>query len=204
MSPDLPDMEIYLLRHGALGDNARQRYIGQTDLPLSAEGEAQALRLARWFDGMAIDAIYCSDLIRCRQTAERIAALGRHVAPQRCPALREISLGAWEGRERASVAAEEPERYAARGRDLLHVAPPGGESFADCLQRILPAWRAIEAAAARRVVVVAHAGVNRLLLSHALDLPLRQFMQIPQDYGCLNHLSGRAGHWRAQAINQRP
>ena len=116
---------LYLVRHGALDETASGRFVGQTDLALSALGEQQALRLALWFADKPLAAILCSDLTRARQTAQTIAT--RHaLTPRLCPELREIALGSWENRARAEVAASEPERYAARGQDLLGFRPPGG------------------------------------------------------------------------------
>lgn len=195
--------DVFLLRHGALGADAQRRFIGQIDLPLSAEGQAQAQRLARWFAGYRFDAIYCSDLLRCRQTAAALVPLCP-TPPRQRSAWREIALGSWEGRERARVAEEEPERYAARGNDLMHVAPPGGESFADCLRRLLPAWEEIASGPERRVALVAHAGVNRLLLTQLLGLSQTQWMQIAQHYGCVNWLRCEQGQWRALTLDLCP
>lgn len=196
-------MDIFLLRHGALGEAARGRYIGQIDLPLDATGLEQARRQARWLAGPGLDTIFSSDLTRCRQTAELIAA-STTARIRFLPALRELALGEWEGQDRAHIAATQPARYAARGHDLFHERPPGGESFADCLQRLLPAWQQILAAPGRRVAIVAHAGVNRLLISHALGRPPARLMDIAQAYGCLNWLRGGPEGWQAPALNLVP
>jgi len=194
---------LYLVRHGALGEPARGRFIGQTDLELSREGIRHAEALAAWFASQPLTAIYCSDLTRTRQTAQRIAAAHR-LTPRADAALREIALGHWENQPRKDIAARFPEQFAARGRDIMHFRPPEGESFADCLQRVEPCVSRILADTHGPVVVVAHAGVNRLLLSRALGLSLPLLMEIPQDYGCMNILRIGQDRSHAQRINFVP
>ncbi|HTZ00389.1 MAG TPA: histidine phosphatase family protein, partial [Rhodocyclaceae bacterium] len=133
---------IYLLRHGSLAGDSRERFIGQTDLPLSPEGSRQAEAFAQALAGRGIGAIHCSDLLRSRQTAQAIAAaLGLEPTPHR--ELREVFLGQWEGLLRKEVAARWADEFAARGRDMDHYHPPGGESFGDCLARAWPLWKSI-------------------------------------------------------------
>jgi broad specificity phosphatase PhoE len=177
---------IYLLRHGDLGGDAAGRFIGGgTDLPLSGEGERQAAALAEALAVRDLGAIHCSDLMRSRRTAEILA--GRHGIPiVERPELREVAMGQWEGCLRRDIAARCPDDYAARGRDIEYYRVPGGESFADCRDRVLAAWQAILAGSSGEVAVVGHAGVNRLLLCELLGMPAANLFRIGQDYGCMN------------------
>ena len=50
-----------------------------------------------------------------------------------------------------------------------------------------------KAAAKEPVLVVAHAGVNRVLLARAAGLPLHELLSIPQPYGALSSLRYSAG-----------
>jgi len=196
---------IYLLRHGALGAGRRDRFIGQLDLPLAPDGIAQAEALGEVLRERPIDAIYCSDLARSQQTAKIIA--GQTAIPiEVCSALREISLGDWEGLSRREVAARFPADYAARGDDLENYRVPGGESFADCRQRVLTAWEEIlrGGGGGQRIVVVGHAGVNRLLLCQLLARPVASLFDIAQDYGCVNVIEHSAPGLCVSLINGRP
>ena len=193
---------IYLLRHGALAAGSPERFIGQLDLPLAPDGIAQAEALGEVLRGRPIDAIYCSDLARSQQTA-RLVAGQTAIAIEVRSALREISLGDWEGLSRREVAAHFAADYAARGNDLENYRVPGGESFADCRRRVLTAWAEI----LRRdgdTVVVGHAGVNRLLLCHLLARPAATLFDIAQDYGCVNVIEHDAQRVRVSLINGRP
>jgi probable phosphoglycerate mutase len=145
----------------------------------------QAAALARSLRRASIDAVYCSDLARARQTAAVIAAQTRAPLTELAN-LREISLGAWEGLPRRAVATRRAGEFAARGRDIENYRIPGGESFADCRQRALAAWGAILRSGAGRIAVVGHAGVNRVLLCRLLGMPAAHLFRLGQDYGCVN------------------
>ena len=193
---------IYLLRHCALPADYRERYVGQIDPPLSADGVRQAGAMAHALRGRGIDTVYCSDLVRSRQTAEIIAqAVGAPLEVRKD--LREIALGEWEGLLRREVAAVFPAQYAARGNDIEHYRIPGGESLADCQQRMLDAWQDIARDDGRCRAIVSHAGANRALLSHLSQQPLSAMFGIGQDYGCVNVIQLTAAGALVQRINDR-
>ena len=181
-----------LIRHGVLDGDAEPCFVGAADLPMSAAGEAQIRAVAARLRGRVTpDAIYCSDLVRSRRTAALLAQ-GRDIPILVRPALREINLGAWQGLSRREVAERQPEAYAARGREIVHFRPPGGESFADLAARVLPCWEAIAASGEAQVVAIAgHAGVNRVILCHVLGVPLVNLFRIEQRPGCVNAVEWR-------------
>ncbi len=196
---------VHLIRHGTVVDDGVHRYIGRTDLPMSAAGIAQIEALvAVYAEAPPFAAIWCSDLVRSRRTAEILAA-GRAIPIVVDPRLREIDMGAWEGLDRAVVAATRPEDHAARGRDILGFRPPGGESFADVLARILPAWREMtDAAGETRIAVAGHAGVNRLLLCHVLGMPAAKLFCLAKDPGCVDVVEWRHGEPVVRLLDAGP
>jgi len=183
-----------LIRHGGVADGAEERYRGAADAPMGAAGEAQIRALAaRLAARVRLDAIYCSDLARSRRTAELLAD-GRDVAIRVRPALREIDLGAWQGRSRREIVEQRRAEYDARGRDIVNFRPPGGESFADLAARVLPCWRALAADETGEVVAIAsHAGVNRVILCHLLGMPLANLFRITQRLGRIDVVEWRKG-----------
>ena len=64
---------LCVIRHGETAWNAEGRVQGQTDVPLSRVGEAQAAALAAALAGERFAALYASDLARVRQTAAPLA-----------------------------------------------------------------------------------------------------------------------------------
>jgi len=177
---------IFLVRHGTpqLPPDNEKRYIGQTDLPLSEEGLRQAANLRAKLAGEKIGSIYCSDLLRTKQTAEIIAA-DRDVKIVELEGLREINLADWEGRTFTEIERLYPEDYKSRGEDIVNFRVPGGESFAECNQRVLSAFEDILQASRGNILIVGHAGINRLILCHVLGVSIRHLLEIDQDYACL-------------------
>jgi alpha-ribazole phosphatase len=177
---------IYIVRHGAVQSPADpKRFIGQLDLPLNAEGLRQAGELADALGDTPVSAVFCSDLQRSSDMAQ-IIAMPHQVPCIRWRELREISLGRWEGMSFDEVRSLYADEFQARGRDIVHYRPPGGESFLECSFRVIPAFYEILNSTHGNILIVGHAGVNRIILSSALDRSLEGLFEIGQDYGCLN------------------
>lgn len=109
---------LLLVRHGETDWNAAGRLQGQTDRPLSDHGRRQASRLADELVGEEVEAIYSSDLVRARETAEIVGRrLG--VPVDLDPDLREKDWGTWEGltvveRDRVDFVGESTEAHQER------------------------------------------------------------------------------------------
>ena len=195
---------LYLVRHGAVEGEDGRKFISSTDLPLSREGKEQALQLRSALSDRGIGAAYCSDLLRCRQTARIIADENSRTPIHERRDLREVSMGIWEGRSRAEIAAMFPDEFRARGEDIEHYCVPGGESLDACRSRALAAWQEIVESSPENVLIVGHAGVNRLLLCHLLQIPTGNLFRIGQDHGCLNIIHHKAGAYRLVLLNFTP
>ncbi len=161
---------LYFIRHGETDWNAERRLQGLRDIPLNALGRKQAARcgelLARILAGTCGSlqqfAFTSSPLSRARETMEILrTTLG--LPPQSYavdPRLAELAFGNWEGLTYKEVRALDRSILATRERDKWNFRPPGGESYADLLQRV----RAWHATVSGDAVVTAHGGVARALL----------------------------------------
>ena len=149
---------VLLVRHGETDWNREHRWQGWADVPLNGLGREQAAELAARLRGVALDAVYSSDLRRARETAELVAAEhGLPVIPD--AGLREIDVGSWSGLTRPGI----EERY-------------GGGWPADAETSEAHAARVRAAAAeilrahpAGTVLLVTHGGTIRALLDDPLD-----------------------------------
>ena len=200
------DKRIYLVRHGQvhLPDLQQNYYLGQTDVPLTERGIRQAVWLQQFFADKKIAAIYHSPLRRCCETAERCAdgRIPRMVIDD----LREINMGQWEMIPIESIRATQPEAYRLRGEQIDTFCPPDGESFAQCQQRSVAAFQQIveQMVPGSAVVIVAHAGVNRCLLSWVSGQPLKHLLSIPQPYGCVTTLIWQGQNWQVGPLVHCP
>jgi alpha-ribazole phosphatase len=177
---------LYLARHGETTASAEYRYIGQTDVDITGNGVEQMERLRHRFKDEEIHAFFSSDLIRARKGAEIIA--GCHgIEPVAYPEFREIHLGIWEGMTREEIMERYPDEYTARLQDLVHRRIEGGESFRDVQERVMQKLSRILAdREGSTILLLAHGGVNRVILFDALKLDLANLTRIDQSYGCIN------------------
>ena len=110
------------------------------------------------------------------------------------PDLREINLGEWDGRPKLDIEAESPAEWKTRGASIDTFRPPEGESFSDLYQRVIPVFEHIAETVSSPVLIVGHAGVNRVILCRVLNMPICKLFSIGQNYGALNIIEkGRAG-----------
>ncbi len=99
-------LQVYLVRHGETQWNAERRIQGQSDSPLTAKGEQQAMQVATRAKELGITHIISSDLGRTRRTAEIIAqACGCDIIFD--SRLRELNMGVLEKRHIDSLTEEE-------------------------------------------------------------------------------------------------
>jgi len=192
---------IYLVRHGEIEISPGKRFVGQIDLPLSKKGIKQAEYLQQQLSCVSLKGIFCSDLQRSQQTAQLIAEKHR-TDISLVQELKEIKLGEWEGKLFEEIYRTYPKEFKKRGEDIVHYHPPGGESFYDLHQRVITAFNKIITSTKGNILIVGHAGVNRMILCHIMGIPLNNLFIISQDYGCLNiMLQGNFGY-RIRLLNR--
>jgi len=163
---------IYYVRHGLTDWNVEQRLQGRHDVPLNAEGCAQAVRcgeiLQELFlrDGRVPESFdyVSSPLARARKTMEimrttlGLAPAGYAVEER----LVEIAFGEWEGLSYADVLKRDKDVVARRELDKWGFLPPGGESYAQVTARIADWYETV----GRDTVVAAHGGTARALVAY--------------------------------------
>jgi broad specificity phosphatase PhoE len=108
---------VYLARHGETAWTISRQHTGGTDLPLTAHGEAEAVRLGERLEGLRLAAVLTSPLQRAVRTCE-LAGFGSMAEVE--PDLREWNYGEYEGRTTADIHAERVDW------DLFRDGCPGG------------------------------------------------------------------------------
>lgn len=137
-----------------------------------------ARALAKRLAPLDLDRAIASDLCRARETAEIVVA-ERGLAVDVSPALRELSLGAWEGLTSEEIARDHPEARADWVRSPSVARPPGGETLSEVQVRVA---RELDALARRHagqtVLVVSHGYAILTYVCHVLGLPLDGFRNL--------------------------
>jgi alpha-ribazole phosphatase len=178
------ETRLYLIRHG---ETPRQGFCnGHLDEPLTANGIAEIEAVAQRLAGMKFAALYASDLGRAIQSAD---ILGRvlHIRPIISPPLREKCFGEWEGLPQAEIQRRFPGEWEEWVVNPADAKPTGGETCREMAARVLPVIeQIIKRHLGEQVAIVAHGGVNRVILCHSLGLDLRYMERIAQRHAALN------------------
>jgi broad specificity phosphatase PhoE len=201
---------IYLTRHGQSEYNRVSKIGG--DSPLSAAGEAYALKLAEYVvehvckdeTGEHVKArLWTSSLKRTIQTARAIphpklvhpdGSEWVQMAPRVMRNLDEIYAGVCDGMTYADIEAAYPEEYAMRKEDKLGYRYPRGESYLDVISRLDPLVHELESYS-EPVLIVGHQAVLRLIYAYftgkpreacpRLSIPLNTIIKLtPRTHDC--------------------
>ena len=166
----MKETELILIRHGETVWNSQQRMQGHSNSDLSEEGRAQIESLGQWMKNVSFDHIYSSDSLRARQTAEAITKYSGHTLKidQR---LREKNLGVFEGLTTEEAKERHPEIFRLFKTADSNYVIDEGESTQQLLDRALEFIEEIRLMHLdKRVVLVTHGGVVRVLIKHTLGL----------------------------------
>ncbi|QZZ20326.1 histidine phosphatase family protein [Leptothermofonsia sichuanensis E412] len=199
---------VILVRHGESSFNLERRVQGHWDKStLTETGKISARQVGDALSEMKFDAVYSSPLSRAKDTADII--LSRLKTPPASPiqvtdSLKEINLVLWEGMLFTEVAAQYPEEYRnwQEAPDRVRMVIPGDdgqpidfypvlalfEQARDFWKELLPRH------AGQTILLVAHSGINRALVSTAVGLPPDRYQSIHQS-NCGISVLNFSGSW---------
>jgi len=201
-TPDSSSTWIDLLRHGE--PVGGRRYRGQTDDPLSDKGWQQMRAAVDGYAGWNV--IYSSPLRRCAEFAHELAdrlAIPLHLDER----LMEIGFGVWEGRTPDELRRDDPQILDRFWQDPVANRPDGAETLHAFHRRVAAAWNDIVAAnPGRRILIVGHAGITRLVMTLVLDSPLDRLFRIQVGNAEITRIriqSGLASSWPSLVFHGR-
>lgn len=172
--------KVHLIRHGRESAKGVVRYIGRTDLPLTAKGREELEQMVAEEPFPPVDAIYSGPLLRCRQTAE---ILYPHLEPVIEEGLTECDFGEFEDKTPEEL--KDDPRYV---EWLSGATPPGGESGEHFFKRSVVAFAKIVEEAMKKgqteIAICCHGGSIMSILAQC-GIPQRT----PSDWIC-NHGHG--------------
>jgi alpha-ribazole phosphatase/probable phosphoglycerate mutase len=139
-------------------------FCGATDPPLNERGIAQLPALLHSLADLRFDAIYTSDLLRARQTAEALAA-GNSSPIHLRAGLRQINFGDWETLTWEQIESANPAFAARWVAEFPNLTPPNGEPIAQFKHRVVEEIGFIrQQTEGQTVAIVTHSTVLRVLL----------------------------------------
>jgi len=197
---------IFLIRHAPV--NLPYLY-GQMDVEASYADKASF----EWLFQSLPDefTLISSDLGRCVRTAREILAFGAGHANRdfnTTDALREQHFGEWQGQKYEEIERADKCEYQQFWKDPSRTVPPGGESFSQMSDRVIDHIDQVLTTehSSQNLVIVAHAGPIRALISHALELSEGKALSFdiaPASLTSLTlHEDGTSRQWAAHFINR--
>jgi broad specificity phosphatase PhoE len=175
-------MKILLVRHGETDYNKKHILMGKINPKLNRTGIKQAKKLARRLSGEHIDAIFSSDYLRARETAEIINSFhGLRIRFDK--RLREQDVGIFEGKPRHVFV--EAMESSGRARHLFK--PEGGESKKTVQRRALIFLKdVIKKYPDKTVLIVSHGALIAEVLFHFTGMPRENYHKLRQKNTALN------------------
>jgi broad specificity phosphatase PhoE len=171
---------IVLVRHGETAWSRSGRHTSHTNVALTAEGRAQAKRLASLFDGRSIAEVRTSPLDRASETCALLGLAQRAIIDDD---LREWDYGDDEGVTTDEIRVSRP------GWTVWRDGPLGGERIDDVARRVdRVIERARHAASAGDVVLVGHGHCLRVLAARWLDADPHFGQYLALDAGSMSEL----------------
>lgn len=170
-------MRFIFVRHGETEWNVDGRYQGQTDIPLSDKGRAQAVALGKRFESIPVDVIYSSPLQRAYDTARAIAE-PKGLSIHKVEGIKELDFGEWDGNTKEVNAEKFGEAFTRYRIEPFHY-PMAGEGTLNraklrvgaALEDIKEKYRHTD----KTVVVVAHGGILKLAIFYLMDMTSRLY-----------------------------
>lgn len=159
---------VILIRPGETDWNQQGRWQGWVAAPLNEQGRQQVQRLANFVRNIGMSALYSSDLVRARETAQLLAErLG--YAPVFDERLRERHIGEWQGMTLAEMQAWYPNEYNRLLNDIDGYQIPGGESRQQVRERMMAAFDdLLTQDKGETVGMISHTTAFRALLSELI------------------------------------
>lgn len=161
--------KIYFVRHGESQWNVEDKICGQTDIPLTERGHAQAEETGRRIveKGITAAEILCSPLLRAKDTAAHISQV-TGIPLKVEPRLTEQNFGIWEG---TSPRISEP--FCQAKKQFLSRYETG-ESMFQLAQRIYNLLDELKETG-QDYILVAHNGISRVVCSYFREMTNEEY-----------------------------
>lgn len=147
--------------------NVENRYRGQWDVPLDAQGYQEAVDAARTLSSAGMAAVYAGPLRRTVATAQVIADEAGVSDVRILQGLINLDYGVWHGMTAKEASVATPAAFAAYRLRPMQCVCPDGEALVDARDRMIEAMQLIGSRhQGETIVAVTHAVMIRLVIAH--------------------------------------
>ncbi len=184
-------LTLYLIRHGQTAWSVSGQHTGETDLPLTDEGEYQAARLGPKLMAIEFSAVFTSPLKRARRTCE---LAGVSTQAQVDPDLVEWNYGDYEGKTSAEIIESNA------NWNVFQDGAPGGESPGQVSER---ADRLLERLGSQtgNVALFSHGHFSCALAARWIGLPIIEADHLELSTASISSLSYSTNHPETRVIS---
>ncbi|MDP3900101.1 MAG: class I tRNA ligase family protein [bacterium] len=159
---------FFIMRHGESERNVNHIFSSQINThPLTKKGEKHIKEQAKKIKDLKIDLIFCSSMLRARQTAQIVGDVLKKdiVVDER---LHEINVGIFEGKD--TQAASSQQMLSSMYGNYTW-SPEGGESIEHVERRVMEFWREINSKhEGKNILIVSHGDALRALSGNLIGL----------------------------------
>ncbi|MGB9755848.1 MAG: histidine phosphatase family protein [Desulfurella sp.] len=191
-------VSFYFVRHPEVENASLKVFNGLNDVGLSKKGLIQAQKLGDFFKDKSIKKIFSSPLIRCYRTAKIIQDL-TNCELQTDNRLRERSFGIFELMSWQEIEKKYPNEASNFLKDPFNFKITNGESFFDVYNRVIYFLQNLDFE--ENILIVAHGGVNRVIIKYLMGLPDEKILSVSQDFACINNFLTDGNFFLAKIIN---
>lgn len=200
---------IYLVRHGESTLNVKKVYYGWTDCQLSEDGIRQANHIKKISQNIDYEYIISSPLKRALNTAQIIQSNKELINNTKeiiiDDRIKEINFGDWENKSFKQLQDLNSDTFNKWCTDWKNTAPPCGESFMDLYKRVVEFTNHLtEEYQNENVLVVAHQGTLRIIVSYLLKLNEDGYWNFEFEQGTYSHIQlDERKHCTIKCLNRR-
>lgn len=173
-------MLIHLIRHTTPEIDEGTCY-GQTDLDLAPSFEQEAQAVLSKLEPR-YDCVITSPLQRCSRLANKIHT-DKRLSDER---IVEYNFGDWELKKWSEFTCDATQRWM---DNFVEQAAPNGDSLISMKSRVDDFWQELIDSNHKRVAVVTHSGVQRLIHGLVLDTPMSHLFRLQLDFGAVLELN---------------
>jgi probable phosphoglycerate mutase len=175
---------LWIVRHGPTEWSTAGKHTGSTDIPLTDEGEREAVALRDRLAGVHFGLVLTSPLQRARRTAQLAGFPDAEVEPRAV----EWDYGDYEGRTRAEIRREVP-----GWSPWTHPDMPHGETLAQVAARARAVVDRVQASGDPDVLLFAHGHLLRMVAVSWIDAPWDLAWRLPLEPAHLSVLGWDRG-----------